>query len=395
MITGTLLLVIAFLVFRQSPPPVSVRRLPGSGDRLYDQLASLLNTDLQTNDYNLVVPDDYIFDSGLDFSKSPAHFRSQEILRWSSEFGSDPRFWQLCWLMRSHGSAEQYSLPERYVSLEFMDAWQRGIRDEASCYLLLLQSEPAMREKIIDAGLAGWPDNSFWHYQAAELALGQADWSQFLVHMETGNAAGRNELPRAWPISLIGSAGWLPDDADSEAVQGVIAQLARSQREAAMKTPADPLAVQESTKLSAGFIQSFVEMQVRLASMQGNGLEQLWRPAKALVSLLGSQGLGESWSSTDQARLARQLAWAQELAGLNKPALFGAAFDMEEGLPGDSRISLDSGEFPQARQFVERDQASWINTLHSYELDLQRARELSASFAELQAGSTVPLRINR
>jgi hypothetical protein len=391
LLAGALLLAMAWLSFylpKSSQQPVT---LAASGDLLYDHFADLINADLLQHEYRLLVPDDYIADTGMKFLNPPAQFTSSRILEWEPEFANDPRYWQLRWLMRSDASQQEYASPALYSSPILVSVWQRGIRDEASCYLLFLQSSAEERKEYVLFGMEAWPDNSYWHYRAAEMALEQADWEAFTEYMRNGNAAKRNELPHPWPICLLINDVNLPMDDDSLTIQGVIAQLARSQRDGALRQPPEPLDLKTAEELSAEFVEEFVNMQVRIASSNGNGLNQLWRPAVALNELLSAAGLGENWTKQQRSLLASRRTWGRELTGLAKPTLFGATTYSQFELPALAQLDEQQFDLTVAIPIEDRVQASWISTLQSFQLDQRRAKELAASFEALQEGLEAPL----
>ena len=365
--------VLAAYVFVSSSPG-SAAQLPSSGIPLYDGLARLINADLQANDYKLLVPDDYIASSGLGLAKVPGRISSDEVLGWQRKYSDDPRYWQLCWLLRAGGSEDEYLRPEVWQCQRFSSAWEQGIGDESSCYLMLLQSSGPQSTGIIQRGRELWPDNAFWHYSAAEQSLASGDWQAFISAMETGNSSPRLERPSPWPLSLLSRDSGLPQDPDSLAVQGVLAQIARSQREGAMRSPTVPLALHAAEELDAGFVDQYVLMQVRIAQMRGNGMEQLWRPAASLNRLLSSEGLGRDWSDRQRARLTEMRQLAAGLATRELDHFLGAGFSAQSA----------SEDVPVGEDIpYHRDQQSWINTLQSYRLDQARAIERSADFTGL------------
>lgn len=352
--------------------------LPSSGDPLYDRLAQLIDSDLHRAGYDLVVPDDYIIGSGVQLPHGIGRISSGAVVSWEEDFGDRPEYWQLCWLLRSHGTAEDYLRQELYHSSELLAAWESGIRDEAGCYLLFLQADEKDRARFIRAGLGMWPDNSFWHYKSAEARLAAGDWRGFLLGMQAGNAATRNELPRPWPLDLLRDGADLPRDEDSLAVQGVLVQLARSQREKALASPLLPVDVRDAGTLDPQFVEEFLLMQVRIARMDGNGLEQLWRPAVAINGLLLAPGLGENWEEGQLSMLREKRGIASELALADAPALFGARLEEQPW------IGEDSGQ-----PLYERDRGSWINTLQSFRMDLRLLASRQAEFFRLLSpGST-------
>ena len=368
LILAVLAFVLGLLAIR--PSGISASQLPASGIALYDRLATQIDRDLQANSYNLLVPDDYVLSSGMRIGDGLAGINQQGIAALAGHFSEDPRYWQLCWLTRAHGGEAAYLAQDRYTCVMLSDAWQRGIRDEGMCYLLMMQSEEVEGGSFVDSGRALWADNSFWHYAAAEQALETADLAEFRLAMEAGNAAVRNQRPLPWPLSELAGNPRLPKDADSLAVQGVLAQIARSQREGAMRSPTDPTELIPAAELDATTVRSYLEMQVRLAEMQGNGLVQLWRPSVSISRLLAEQGLGSGWGAADR-------LWLEEVRGRYRlvdagelPAMYGMQ------LEGDGELEFGKSDEPQAAYV--RNQQSWIITLNSWKLDQQRAVEKAA-----------------
>ncbi|MEZ5338481.1 MAG: hypothetical protein R3F46_09465 [bacterium] len=364
------------LVWLAASPRGSASQLPASGNGLYDRLASLIDDDLRASGQRLLVPDDYLAGSALIDIRDCGRISSERLLGWEAEFSGDMRYWELRCLLRSDCGSTGYLAAEPCLAgLE--GAWERGLRSEAACRLLADNAAPAEQQLLLSEALRLWPDNAYWHYRSAELQIAGGKLEAAAAAMQSGNRAVRTELPRPWPLGLLDADDALPVDSASQAVQGVLAQLARSQREGALRPPADLTGMENPLAREHIAVQAYVEMQQRLAVLHGNGPAQLWRPHAALQQLLSDPELGMDWTLEQQLELGE---WRSGLAALDRQGL-PEPFGME--IEADGSVDFQPGSTGPAP--YARSQESWINTLRSWRMDMRLASQAGESFRLLSA----------
>lgn len=169
------------------------------------------------------------------------------LAEWQSEFGADPRYWELRYFCARLGQWDSQPLEEDEEPIAFLlEAQQRGISTANTLLLLygemrrenqleleavgdapgggpeLMHLQEQEELELLDAAVAAGPDEAWTYYTRAMYWFYLGQQERALDDLSVGNIARNNAYPVPWPMNYVDSAPGMDAPPGSAAVCGAI-----------------------------------------------------------------------------------------------------------------------------------------------------------------------------
>lgn len=244
-----------------------------------------------------------------------------EILAgWETEFGADPRYWQL-----RYWNAWQPFLPENEAAVakepqHFLKMTvERGINDACIDWLLLeaqwqaleppdsaaaVEEDYQSRLALLDAFIGQHPEQSCGWYRRARLQQNYGEWESALADIQQGNAAELNSMLLPFPLSYVAQraigADWrIKPDPACGAVVAKAMGISGERTTDLFNSNKEFLVVLRLAGDSA-LMQDLLTYASRLGAMEGANVHQQLAACNLAASLAHELLVGHPGSSVEQ-----------------------------------------------------------------------------------------------
>ncbi|GEM_PF-2288956 len=206
------LVVLAVVSLLTTDPATAATDYEPVGDELFDRTAQWVLKELkqqEAGDLGMALM--WLLNPGPHENMYPPAVDLTELLSWESEFGDDPRYWQL--LLRT-GNIEPalagipYSAPTPIIDQQaFVEKLELLSAGTDSYFVLswrvLAGKDEERALQLVESAINLDPANSFFYYRKADIlqGLGELDGAREAVRQ--GNAARRNYVPEPFPQNVL------------------------------------------------------------------------------------------------------------------------------------------------------------------------------------------------